>query len=85
LLVMAIRTLVFSRRTAEAACGLSTSTPVSSTKVVVTMKKMSRMKTMSIMADMSMPASDPPSSPLSRKRPMLIVPQAALRRVDFLY
>jgi hypothetical protein len=40
--------LFFSRFTAEAAWGLSTSVPVSSTNTVVTMKKINKMKTMSI-------------------------------------
>ena len=51
------RILVFSSCTEEAACGLSTSTPVSSTNVVVTMKKINRINTQSISGEISIPVS----------------------------
>ena len=47
-----MRMLFLSSCIAEAASGFSTSTPVSSTNTVVTMKKINRMNTMSINGEM---------------------------------
>jgi hypothetical protein len=66
---MARRMLFLSSFTDDAACGLSTSTPVSSTKVVVTMKNSRRMKMQSISGEMSIPAS---ASSLSELRKRLM-------------
>ena len=54
----------------DAGWGLSTSMPVSSTKVVVTMKKISRMNTQSMSGEMSIP-SDSSSCEKERKRLMI--------------
>ena len=72
LVVTAMRMLFLSSCIAEAASGFSTSTPVSSTNTVVTMKKISRMNTMSISGEMLMSMAS--SAPMMDRRPLTMPP-----------